>query len=185
MKNSYLIPIAALVMFAASGCDKQSPDTAEKIAELERKNNEAAARQRDLEQQLEDQKLAAERDAIERERLQIEEDRAELERRQGEATAAQDEAIRKREEALANREGKLEQFQSALEEKDDNLRGRQQELSERDRELAGREALAFEPFVESEPVADYGMFYDSLSSYGSWFDAGLRLCLAAGGRAGF
>ena len=170
MKNPYLISFAALVMFAASGCDRQSPDAARKIAELERNYNESAARQQDLEQQLEDQKLAAERDAIERERLQIEEDRAELERRQGDAAAAQDEAIRKREEALANREGRLEQFQSALEEKDDDLGRHQQQLSERDRELAGREALAFEPTELSEPVADYGMFYDSLSSYGSWFE---------------
>ena len=170
MKNPSLISLAALVMFAASGCDKQSPDVAKKIAELERKNNEASARQRDLEQQLEDQKLATERDAIERERLQIEEDRAELERRQGEAAAAQDEAIRKREEALANREGRLEQFQSALEKKDDDLGRHQQQLSERDRELAGREALPFEPTEPGEPVADYGMFYDSLSSYGSWFE---------------
>ncbi|MEY4570728.1 MAG: hypothetical protein RLZZ398_2167, partial [Verrucomicrobiota bacterium] len=170
MKNPSLISITALVIFASSGCDKQSPDIAKKIAELERQNNEAAARQHDLEQQLEDQKLATERDAIERERLQIEEDRAELERRKGDVAAAQNEAIRKREEALANREGKLEQFQSALEKKDDDLGRHRAQLSERDRELAGRKALAFKPAAPTEPVADYGMFYDSLSSYGSWFE---------------
>ena len=170
MKNPSLISLAAIVLFAASGCDKQSPDAAKKIAELERKNDASAERQRELEQQLEDRKLAAERDAIERERMRIEEDRAELERQKGEAAAAEDDAIRKREEALANREGKLEQFQSALGEKEDELGGREQQLGDRDREQAGREALPFQQTEQREPVADYGMFYDSLSSYGSWFE---------------
>ncbi len=170
MKHPYLISIVALVLFTAAGCDKQSSDTAKKIAELEQKNNAAAERQRELEQQLEDRKLAAERDAIERERMRIEDDRAALEREKGEAAAADDEAIREREEALANREGKLEQFQSALGEKEDDLRDRAQQLGDRDRELAGREALEFEQTEQLEPVADYGMFYDSLSSYGSWFE---------------
>ncbi len=170
MKIPHLIPLAALFLFAATGCDKQSPDIAKKIAELEQKNHEAADRQRALEQELEDQKLAAERDSIERERARIEDDRAELERQQGAAAAEQDQALREREDALSNREGKLEQFQSALEEKEDDLHERSQQLSDKDRELAGREALSFEQPAQSEPVADYGMFYDSLSSYGSWFE---------------
>lgn len=170
MKNPHLIPIAALILLAASGCDRQSPEVAKKLAELEQKNQQATDRQRELEQELEDQKLAAERDAIERERARIEEDREELERQQGEAAAAQDAAIREREEALANREGKLEEFQAALEEKDDDLQERTQQLSESERELAGREALPFEDTVQGEPVADYDMFYDSLSPYGSWFE---------------
>ncbi len=170
MKNLYLIPFAALVTFAASGCDKQSPDVANKISELERKNIEAEERQRDLERQIEDQKLASERDAIERERAKIEEDRVALELREGDATAAQDEAIRQRELALAEREGRLEQVQSTIEVKQDELLDRGQELSDRERDLAGREALPFEAVDQSVPVGDYGMFYDSLSSYGSWFE---------------
>ncbi len=170
MKIPYLIPFAALVLFAATGCDKQSSEVANKIAELEQKNQDAVDRQRELEHELEDQKLAAERDAIERERVKIEDDRAELERQQGTAAAEQDQTLRDRAEALSNREGKLEQFQSALEEKADDLHEQTQQLSERDRELAGREALAFEQPAQSAPVADYGMFYDSLSSYGSWFE---------------
>lgn len=170
MKNPHLIPLAVLFLLAATGCDKQSPEVSKKISELEQKNQQAADRQRELEQEIEDQKLAAERDAIERERARIEEDRAELERQLGEEAAAQDAAIREREDALANREGKLEQFQAALEEKDDEIQERTQQLSDSERELAGREALPFEETAQSEPVADYDMFYDSLSPYGSWLE---------------
>ncbi|HEX7261191.1 MAG TPA: DUF6600 domain-containing protein, partial [Luteolibacter sp.] len=171
MKTPHLLPLAAIILLTASGCDKQSPEIAKRLAELEQRNQQAAERQRQLEQEIEDQKLAVERDAIERERAKIEEDRSELERQQGEAAAAQDEAIRQREEVLARREGKLEQFQSDLEEQEKDLDQRGEQLSDADRELAGREALAFEQTEQSEPVGDYGMFYDSLSSYGSWFES--------------
>lgn len=167
MKHPHLISVAALFLLAATGCDKHSSDAAKKIAGLEQQNHQAADRQRDLEQQLEAQKLAAERDAIERERARIEDDRAELERRQGAAAAEQDAQLRNREADLSHREGKLEQFQAALEDKVDDLHQRTQQLSDKDRELAGREALPFEQPAASEPVADYGTFYDSLSSYGS------------------
>ncbi len=170
MKTPYLISVAALALLAASGCDKQPSAIDKKIAELEQKNQESAERQRELEQQLEDQKLAAERDAIERERARIDEDRAELERQQGQAAAEQDEALRLREEAIAKREGKLEQVRETLEQKENQLSERNAELSDRDRELAGREALDFDSTPQSAPVGDYGTFYDSLSSYGSWFE---------------
>ena len=170
MKNPHLLSLAAFALLVSVGCDKHSPDVAKKIAELEQKNHESADRQRELEQQLDDQKLAAERDAIERERVKIEDERAELARQQGAAAAEQDQALREREQTLSNREGKLEEFQSALAEKADDLQQQTQQLSERDRDLAGREALAFVPPAASEPVADYGMFYDSLASYGAWFE---------------
>lgn len=156
MKIPHLLPLAAIVLLVATGCDKQSPVVAKKIAELE--------------QELGDLKLATERDAIERERVQIEDDRGELARQQGAAAAEQDQAILEREKTLSNREGKLEQFQAALAEKEDDLQQQTQQLSERDRDLAGREALSFEQPAPSEPVADYGMFYDSLALYGSWFE---------------
>ena len=169
MKNSYLIFSTTLIMLASSACDKQGA-TAQKISELERKNSEAEERQRDLERQIEDQKLASERDAIERERARIEEDRAAYELQKGDASAAQDSAIRKREAALAEREGKLDDVQATLEKNQDAQLARGQKLTERDRELAGREALPFQQNEQSAPVADYGVFYDSLSSYGSWFE---------------
>ncbi|MCX6867447.1 MAG: hypothetical protein NTV46_14740 [Verrucomicrobia bacterium] len=171
MKHPHLISIAALAMLLVAGCNKPSTDVAKQLADLERKTNEAVARQQELEQQLADQKLAAEHEAIERERMQIEEARADLERQQGEAAAAAAEKLRQREEALATREGKLEQLQTNIEEKKDGLEQRDQQLSERERELAGREALDFKDEGEQQaPVGDYGVFYDSLSSYGSWFE---------------
>jgi hypothetical protein len=171
MKHPNLVSIAALAILLATGCNKPSTDVATQIADLERKTNEAVERQQELEQQLADQKLAAEREAIERERMHIEEARADLERQQGETAAAEAAKIRQREEALATREGKLEQLQARIEEKQDELDQRAQQLSERDRELAGSEALDFkDEGAQQAPVGDYGMFYDALSSYGSWFE---------------
>jgi len=170
MKNPYLIPVAAFALLFTPGCDRKSSETAKHLQELQRKASEAEDRQQELERQLEEQKVSTERDAIERDRLQIENDRAELEREQGDAAAAKAEEIRKREEALANREGKLEQVQADLEEKSADLSNRGAQLNDRERDLAGREALPFEDEEQTVPVADYGMFYDSLSSYGSWFE---------------
>ena len=170
MKTRYLISAAAIASLTVVACDKPAPDFSKRIAELEQKNTAAAERQQQLEQEIQAQKLAVERDGIDRERKKIEDDRVELERRQGEATAEKEAVIRKREEDLAHREGKLEQVQSALAEKQDDLIEKSASLSDRDRELAGREALPFEQKQQREPVADYGMFYDSLSSHGSWFE---------------
>jgi hypothetical protein len=170
MKTPYLIPVAAISLFVVAGCNKPSLDFSKKIAELEQKNTEASQRQQQLEQEIQDQKLAMERDTIDRERMKIEADRAELLRHQNEAAAEKEAAIRKREEDLSHREGKLEQFQSTLNEKQDEIDEKSVSLSERDRELAGREALPFKQTEQREPVADYGMFYDSLSSHGSWFE---------------
>jgi hypothetical protein len=165
MKKPYFVPFAALVLLAASGCDKSSPDVAGRISELERKNLQAEERQRDLERQLEDQRLASER-----ERAKIEEDRASMELRTDEANSAREEAIRQRETALAEREGNLEQLQSKQQEKQDELPDYSRRLSDRERDLAGHEALPFDAVESTAPVGDYGMFYDSLSSYGSWFE---------------
>ncbi len=173
MKPTRLASLAALSILLTAGCEKKSDDSAvaQKLAELERKANEATERNRQLEQENQEQKLAAERDAIERERLQIEEERQKLEQQQTDAAADEAEKLREREQALSIREGKAEQLQESLEEKDDEIQQRVVELSDRDRDLAGREAISLEnEDVQSAPVGDYGMFYDSLSSYGSWFE---------------
>ncbi len=154
----------------SQGCDRKNSDTAKQLEELQQKASEAEERRRDLERELEEQKASAERGAIERDRLQIEIERAELEQEQGEAAAAKAEEIRKREEALAKREGKLEQIRADLEEEQADLSNRGAQLNDRERELAGREALPFQDEEQTEPVGDYGVFYDSLSSYGSWFE---------------
>ncbi|MCU0796223.1 MAG: hypothetical protein MUF31_09845 [Akkermansiaceae bacterium] len=48
-------------------------------------------------------------------------------------------------------------------------------LDAREKELAGKQALADaeslrQPEVYRQPVADYGLFYDSLSEHGQWFE---------------
>ncbi|MCX8495429.1 MAG: hypothetical protein ORN51_04520, partial [Akkermansiaceae bacterium] len=170
MKFPYPIVTAAFLSCAVVACKKSDSDVAQRIAELEKKNREASERQSELERQIEDQKLAAERDAIERERMQLETDREALERRANEAGSAENEAIRNRELTLTQRENQLEQQKTALEEKGDRLGQRDQQLSEREREVAGRQALSVKSAAPRGVVGDYGMFYDSLSSYGSWFE---------------
>lgn len=170
MKNRFLIPAVVMALLMVPACDRKSSDTAKQLEELQRKASEALDRQKELERQIEDQKLASEREAIERDRMQIENDRDELARQQGDAAANKAEDVRKREEALASREGRLEQLQSSIDEKQSNLSQRGARLNDQERDLAGREALPFQSTVQQEPVGDYGMFYDQLSSYGSWFE---------------
>ena len=173
MKPGNLVPLAAATLLLATGCDQRDRESARRVAELERQAADAVAKQRELEQQLAEQELAAGRDAIERERMRIEKDRLEMERRQSEDAAAEAERIRQREAELATREGKLLRIESELEDKEETLDQRGAELNERDRELAGREALAGAGEREDEPAApanDFGLFYDSLSPYGSWFE---------------
>ncbi len=170
MKNRFLIPAVVMALSMVPACERKSSDTAKQLEELQRKASEAVDRQKELERQIEDQKLASEREAIERDRMQIENDRDELARQQGDASANKAEEVRKREEALASREGRLEQLQSSIDEKQSNLSERGARLNDQERDLAGREALPFQSNVQQEPVGDYGMFYDQLSSYGSWFE---------------
>jgi hypothetical protein len=170
MKPRHLISLTAVSLLAVTGCDKQSPDIAKKIADLEQQNSQSVARQQQLEQELRDQKMAAEREGVERERARLVEDRAEMERQQGQAAAAKNEAILLREQELARRESSLGKLQSEVTEKQDELAKKSVKLSERDQELAGREALPFKQKEQREPVADYRAFYDGLSSYGSWFE---------------
>ena len=175
MKTRHWVPLTALALLATACERKSASDSAlsKQVEELERKSDAALARQQELERELDNQKLAAERDAIERERLQIEEARLELEQKQSEAAATEAAALLQREKDLAAREGKVELLQNNIEEKHAKLEQRETELSERDRQLAGREAImGGEDTTEtSAPAGDYGMFYDSLSSYGSWFDS--------------
>ena len=174
MKKSLILPLTAVAIVALTACNKSNTDVAKKLSELERQNREAVERQQQLERQLADQQLASERDAIERERMRIEDERAAMEEEKGAEAAAKQEALANREQELALREGRLEGLQTSLEDRQQNLEQRDQVLSGRELELAGREAiaepLAEVPLTESLPVADYGMFYDSLGSYGSWFE---------------
>jgi hypothetical protein len=171
MKNPLLLPFATIAAFAIAGCNKSNQDVAKKLAELESQNRAALERQQALERQLAEQQLATERDAIERERLQIEDARLALEQEQSADAAAKQAALAEREAALAKREGTLEGLESSLQEKQQDLDHRDNLISGRELDLAGREPLTevYEPPAKALPVGDYGMFYDSLSSYGSWF----------------
>jgi hypothetical protein len=169
MKNPLLALCLAASPIAIISCEKKPADLTQKLEALEQKTNAAVARQKELEAQLEDQKLTAERDAIERERTQIAADRALLDRQKGEAAAAASQALIKREQALEGREGKLEQVQIKLDRTQADLANYGEKLSARERKMAGSGGLEFRPNRPSVPVGDYGQFHDALSSYGSWF----------------
>ena len=170
MKSPLLLPVTVIALLMVPACDRKSSEAAKQLEELKQKANDAVERQKELERQLEDQKLATEREAIERDRMQIETDREALARQQGDAAADKAAEITNREQALAKREGRLEQVQVGIDEKQSDLSERGAKLNEQERDLAGREALPFQSNEQQEPVGDYGMFYDQLSSYGSWYE---------------
>ncbi|MCF7734538.1 MAG: hypothetical protein K9N23_22835, partial [Akkermansiaceae bacterium] len=171
MKHQILLSLAVIGITVLSGCDKASKENAKRLSELEQQNRIALERQQELEQRLAEQQLVAERDAIERERQRIEDERFALEQVQTADAAAKEAALAEREQELAKREGKLESLENSLAEQQQDVAYRDTLVSGRELELAGREPLEDydPPAVEALPVADYGMFYDSLASYGSWF----------------
>src|ERR1035437_22360 len=154
MKTNPLIPFAALAILLTSACNKPASDPAQKIAELE--------------QQVAEQKLAAERDAVERERAQLDEARSAAASQQD--TSAADK-LSQREAALAAREGKLDQQQGALDDQQEKLERQAPPLSAQEREQAGSGSVNVpDEGTPQAAVGDYGMFYDSLTNYGSWFE---------------
>ena len=170
MKCPNLIVFTALAMLLAGACNKKPTADAKQVADLELKARQAEERQKELQQQLDDQKLAAEREGIERERMQVEEARAELAQLQGESATAAADQLRQREEALTTREGQFVRLQTTLDDQQVAIDQSFQQLSERERDLAGREALDVrDDGGPQAPVGDYGTFYDSLAPYGSWF----------------
>ena len=64
MKPTWLLPALALSVLLTSACQKKNTEVTDKVAALEKKANEALARQEELERQVEEQKVAAERDAL-------------------------------------------------------------------------------------------------------------------------
>jgi hypothetical protein len=167
-----MFPLAASALFLVAGCDKPQKELSERLDEAERRAAEATARQVELERQIEQQRLAAEMDAIERERMEIETARIALEQSQGDAATEEAERLKRREEEIARRESEAAAREAELNQRASDINQQGAGLSERERELAGREALTSQsvPREPAAPVADYGMFYDSLSSYGSWFE---------------
>ena len=76
MKTRILIISLALTLVS---CEKRDSELDSKIDKLEKQAEEAIERQRQLEEELAEQKMISERDAIERERTLIEQERIAME----------------------------------------------------------------------------------------------------------
>lgn len=175
MKNSFPFAFVAAVALGFASCE--SPDEGQgskELEQLERQAAEAVERQRQLELELADQKLAAELEAIERERIQIEDERfamqSELEKRDAVLAAE----LERRQNELAERERRMVETQQALDARQQELTGLEQELEQRELEQAGREPIHSLPtvvnFNSGPATGDYDNFYEPLSDHGSWFD---------------
>lgn len=158
--------VTALALLALVSCEKPNHGAEQKLRKLEQKAAEAVERQKQLELELAQQRLMAERDAVERERTLMELERS---NREQDALAEQDE----RQRELLERERRLLDLEKNLDDRREELSGLENELSEKELKIAGREPLPSLPLEERRPtntrVGDYRYFYDSLASYGSWF----------------
>lgn len=163
----------AIVALAFVSCEKPNKEVESKLQELERKAAEAVERQQELELELAEQKILAERDAIERERALIEQERIEMEARQDAESAAAANELERRQAELMERERKIFETQQELDSREQQITGLETQLSERELELAGREPLDALPAIEknyvSGPTGDFNNFYEPLGAYGSWF----------------
>jgi hypothetical protein len=170
MKTRIIPVIVALILIS---CEKRDPKLDSKLNQLEKQAAEAIGRQQQLEEELAEQKILAERDAIERERALIEQERVAME----EAKNADNEAalaeLQRRQMALMERDQKISETQRELNDREQELTGLEAKLSERELDLAGREPLEALPPIEknyvSGPTGDYNNFYEPLAAYGSWF----------------
>lgn len=169
------ILIAGIVLTLVS-CEKRDSELDSKIDKLEKQAAEAIERQRQLEAELAEQKLIAERDAIERERTLIEQERmamAELRDAENKENADALAELEKRQMELMERDRKMAEIERELDGRQQELTGLEAKLSERELELAGREPIATLPSIQktyvSGPTGDYNNFYEPLAAYGSWF----------------
>ncbi len=170
MKTRIIPVIVALILIS---CEKRDPKLDSKLNQLEKQAAEAIDRQQQLEEELAEQKILAERDAIERERALIEQERVAME----EAKNADNEAalaeFQRRQMELMERDQKISETQRELNDREQELTGLEAKLSERELDLAGREPLEALPPIEknyvSGPTGDYNNFYEPLAAYGSWF----------------
>ena len=173
MKTRILIVSLALTLVS---CEKRDSELDSKIDKLEKQAEEAIERQRQLEKELAEQKMIAERDAIERERTLIEQERIAMEEQrsaennQNVAALAE---LERRQTELMERDRKMAETQRELDSRQQELTGLENKLSERELELAGREPIATLPPIQktyvNRPTGDYNNFYEPLSAYGSWF----------------
>ena len=159
MKHSVSLTLASALFL--TGCERsetsdRSPRESEAvIAALDEARLAAQAEREQLEAERE--MLAAEREALEAARY-VDEDSLQLS--EGNPVDSVPVAVTVDEDDSAAGRAELEAWES--------------ELTERETALAGEKALvedlAPEPESYQEPVADYGLFYDSLEDHGDWFE---------------
>ncbi len=170
MKTRIITVIVALILIS---CEKRDPKLDSQLNQLEKQAAEAIERQRQLEMELAEQKILAERDAIERERTMIEQERVAMEEAKNADSAAALADLMRRQEELMERDRKISETQRELMDREQELTGLEAKLSERELDLAGREPLEALPPIEknyvSAPTGDYNNFYEPLAAYGSWF----------------
>ncbi len=158
---------SALCLILAS-CDKTKPSAAG-AANPEAVDALAAERAA-----LEDERLTLERERLEEERAALEEEKEALRAEREARLASREEEVESGEMSLEERQRELDERDASLGDREGDLAQREANLSDQELELAGQESLddwepEYEPEV-SEPVADYGTFYDDLQSYGSWYE---------------
>ena len=106
MKMLSIAAIAALSSLGLVSCDKAiDPDLQDKLSKLEKTASDAQERQRQLETELAEQQMAAEREAIERERTLIDDQRIAMEEDQNAQSEAAASELAKRQLELEEERG--------------------------------------------------------------------------------
>ncbi|WP_193213332.1 DUF6600 domain-containing protein [Luteolibacter marinus] len=123
---------------------------------------------------IEYERMAVERRRLDEARAALKEEKLALEAEREARLAAREEEIGFRDQSLEERQRELEEREATLDAREDDLAVWSEGLSEQELALAGTGPLddwtpaPVEDFAE--PVADYGVFYEDLQPYGSWFD---------------
>ena len=181
MKTTAISPILAGIALITVSCDRSDEALQEKLSRLEQAADQAIQRQADLEEELAQNKLAAEVESIERERAEIERQRQELEDAKGADDAAslaraeaQQIELEKRQQELEAKETAIAANRAELERQRLELTGLEDEFDQREIEKAGREPIPSFTSVnvvsQGAPTGDFENFYEPLSQYGSWFE---------------
>ena len=165
--------LAAAIIVCLVACDRPAESLEEKLGKLEKAAAVGEARQKQLENQLAEQKRSAEADTLERERAQIEQDRLAMQNANAADTAAALSKLQHREAELFLKEEKISKLQIESEDRKQALTGLEKKLTAKESRLAGRAPLASlrnnRARVSGSPTADFSQFYEPLGDYGSWF----------------
>lgn len=166
--------VIAAMAFLVTACDSPDKETAvveARLGALEKEHSQTLRHQRALELELEEQKIAADRDVLERDRMDLDEFRRAFVANGG-ASAEESDGLAEREAELGERDFVLEGRQNDHFERSYAYRSKPLDLNEEDLALAGRlvgggggvAAEAGSDLVEAD-------FYEALTPYGSWFES--------------